>query len=776
MSSRHRRCKCCLDYDCLRACKLRAYRAKFCKAKIKDLEVADLEIKKKEPFCLYVGEERKFKTVSEALCFANERHAGAGVIKVDPGCYYDNIDMGTYTTDNPLSTGDFTYAEGVEIRGDTRPIAGFTYVDGGVIPSSVVTSVWTVSTDEPGIGPYEVLVAEYSPVDTYSYPFSLSAEGELADPENACAALVNDLTGKIGISRRGACNFIDKTTNVEGAGAVATIVVNNSDGLLTMIGPTTGTGPSVSMRLSDGNELITAVGSNPSLQIIISVDDVYSPPVGASGDTVTLSYDGGSQTVTVTVSGSIQPGFNAAVAPGDKLIFVVPDFFNLGFYGSVQKAVVASVLDNTITLVDPLTLTEGMTNATMTFVPRVEFKPATSSNPILSVNNDGLLVHGIHFEDDALEADVTGEAMIHLQQAHVALPNVTILSNLNYNSGLLGIDSFLLNRRNGDTEETWLTCIGTTIRLFSCRSFLGSIYNIALNNPSIIEDSNLRMENLNILYSDHHGFVLTGLLVGNSNVDVASNVHLAKNPWRCIDLLGCSGFVAGEVLSKDNSEYSPFGPGFATGNFVLTDASKLVVKGDLTVENNLYSYGVEAYNRSLVELEGDMIADPGSEDFLYRIYYNAEIDAVNSTISPVNVRTLDADGTLDHAFVTQKLNGTGSALVLTLEPASDLYTGRTYKLVNLDGSAHTVTLDSGEYIGKDVPAGSNQLTFDAEEGLCAVLSVIDDSHVLVCDTRCLTFSTVLLSEERTAEASPKSTNPSVLAMLKENQDKRNGLC
>ena len=115
------------------------------------------------------------------------------------------------------------------------------------------------------VGTFEGLLAEYSQDFTV-----VSSVGGNANPIDACTPLVNDLTDKIGVCRRGACNFVNKTTNVENAGAVATIVVNTTGAPFVMGGSPTGDGPSVMISTSDGELLIDAINNNPTINITLN--------------------------------------------------------------------------------------------------------------------------------------------------------------------------------------------------------------------------------------------------------------------------------------------------------------------------------------------------------------------------------------------------------------------------------------------------------------------------------------------------------------------------
>ncbi len=121
--------------------------------------------------------------------------------------------------------------------------------------------------------PYFALLAAYSP------PFTapVSGLGENADPILACDPLLNDLTGNVGVCRRGACNFVNKTTNIENVGGIATVVVQSAGAPFVMTGPSTGAGPSVMISKGDGDELIAALEVDPT--IVVTIDTVPSAGV-----------------------------------------------------------------------------------------------------------------------------------------------------------------------------------------------------------------------------------------------------------------------------------------------------------------------------------------------------------------------------------------------------------------------------------------------------------------------------------------------------------------
>ena len=142
-----------------------------------------------------------------------------------------------------------------------------------------------------GVGTFDAILAQYSPPVPAG---GVSGDGGLAEPNDqepqilACAPLNNppvDLTNKLGICRRGACDFVNKTTNVEAAGAIATIVVSTEDAFI-MGGSPTGNFPSVMISKDDGDTLINAIlASEDPINVSIEPGD---PILGFGSDWTTF--------------------------------------------------------------------------------------------------------------------------------------------------------------------------------------------------------------------------------------------------------------------------------------------------------------------------------------------------------------------------------------------------------------------------------------------------------------------------------------------------------
>lgn len=87
-----------------------------------------------------------------------------------------------------------------------------------------------------------------------------------ANPTEACETIQNDLTGKIAVIRRGNCSFVDKVRRAQTAGALAAIIVNNTDGQVLMGGVTlTVNIPAISISQVDGEAVIAALDNGETL-------------------------------------------------------------------------------------------------------------------------------------------------------------------------------------------------------------------------------------------------------------------------------------------------------------------------------------------------------------------------------------------------------------------------------------------------------------------------------------------------------------------------------
>lgn len=116
--------------------------------------------------------------------------------------------------------------------------------------------------------------------------------GELAWGFNAtdslgCEAITTDLTGKLALIRRGACDFSTKVLNAQNAGAIGAVIVNHYDNvddtgatLVGMLGGVDGpavTIPAVFVSRSTGEVIIPAIDAGETVEAAFTVKSFYDP-------------------------------------------------------------------------------------------------------------------------------------------------------------------------------------------------------------------------------------------------------------------------------------------------------------------------------------------------------------------------------------------------------------------------------------------------------------------------------------------------------------------
>ena len=125
----------------------------------------------------------------------------------------------------------------------------------------------TVNTPAPIAGLKTSAGAAFGPLAfNLSADLALASDGNPTTPNQACAAIVNDVTGKIALIDRGSCTFKTKVVNAQNAGAIGVIIANNIAGNPSAMADdpsitTTVTIPSVMITQADGT---TVKGQLPS--------------------------------------------------------------------------------------------------------------------------------------------------------------------------------------------------------------------------------------------------------------------------------------------------------------------------------------------------------------------------------------------------------------------------------------------------------------------------------------------------------------------------------
>jgi len=103
----------------------------------------------------------------------------------------------------------------------------------------------------------------------------VQSEAAATIPEDGCTVITNpaEISGKVALIKRGACNFSLKVLNAQNAGAVAVVIVNNVDtGVINMGAGIDGlntTLPAAFVSKDDGDALYSALGLGESVSIVM---------------------------------------------------------------------------------------------------------------------------------------------------------------------------------------------------------------------------------------------------------------------------------------------------------------------------------------------------------------------------------------------------------------------------------------------------------------------------------------------------------------------------
>ncbi|WP_326984518.1 T9SS-dependent M36 family metallopeptidase [Chryseobacterium sp. MYb264] len=121
---------------------------------------------------------------------------------------------------------------------------------------------------------------------------------QLSSVLNGCTALpAGSLTGKIGLVERGSCDFVIKTKNLQDAGAVATIIYNNSvngDTVINMSGTdSTVTIPAVLIGNSEGEYIKSQLTANTTVNVTLKNDPATSVTPDGSFDNGIVTHEYG---------------------------------------------------------------------------------------------------------------------------------------------------------------------------------------------------------------------------------------------------------------------------------------------------------------------------------------------------------------------------------------------------------------------------------------------------------------------------------------------------
>ena len=185
--------------------------------------------------------------------------------------------------------------------------------------SKVMDAFEVVSAPTIAAGTYPAARAYFGPVE-----YDVTADLVYAEPNNGCAAITNDVDGKIAlIDRGGGCYFSTKVYYAQQAGAVGVIVANSAGEAIPMGGAQYSdqiTIPSVMVGSDMGDQLKNDLGSG-TVNVHLSSDYYDTMVVDADGDNVSdFSSRGPARVVNLLKPDVAAPGqtvFSAAALTGN---------------------------------------------------------------------------------------------------------------------------------------------------------------------------------------------------------------------------------------------------------------------------------------------------------------------------------------------------------------------------------------------------------------------------------------------------------------------------
>lgn len=752
----------------------------------------DLVLEDMEDKVLEVGPTKKYATIADALAYANGRHTGVATVRVDKGTYVSTTEIGAKfaSGDQFFETATRPETRGLVIIGDERGIAGQNYVNGAPVlgsgsPTAITVTGGTVNLNDGFLADWSV------PFNLGTLPYSLTASAILADdgsanPEEGCGFYTNpaNYVGKIVLVRRGTCGFVQKASRAFNASAAAVLIYNQAGGVIPIGGPapTPNLGPVVFISAADGNALVAQL----PLTVTISKQSEVTPPVGTPGSTVTFSHPGGLSTLRVAVSNAPagvsleQPNFpTAGLITGDRVVVTCGGRPVFGLDRAVQsEVIVASSAGNTITFQNPLPqdLSVERSDCSITILPNRVLQGSLSPDgqtlsSVISVTQSGSAVfRGFSIEGNPAAGFAQGSSLVSVRGGSLRLPNCVVNNIVQKANG--GIQS--ISGHIGDqSENLGIPGVGGTLTLLDADMILfektqGSFVNLnfvgsSLSALRIDSQSSVWASSLMVGWSDSiDNFNNPGILLeSQSSLHVVDTFYTYRNWVGGIWVTTGSTLTTGDMCQTQfvrNNHVAVYTPPIP--DIFAASGAKVVLDGPVEILQNFQA--AEVFNRSFVQVAhahaGSTVAITNSLTIVplspvavdlsnpWIESGGSHINIANTAYAPGNIRTQTEDGTFDPAFEVTVFSGGARDVTFRLTDQVNRippgfgtfdfeseYVGKTFRLINGDGSAHTVFLFTGTFTGNGVanPGVDNLLTFPTTSGAYVVMTVTSPSTVVI---------------------------------------------
>lgn len=159
-------------------------------------------------------------------------------------------------------------------------------------PGNVLGTLMTINSG-PLAGTYYAIESNFVggeplPTTAITEDMVLVDDNSGADPYDGCDTIINaaEINGKIAVVRAGNCGFTFKISQVQAAGAIAVVVVNNqpTDPIVMTGGGSTLDIPSIMIYQADGEAIITALLNGDTVNASLRDDGSGNDPFQRDGD------------------------------------------------------------------------------------------------------------------------------------------------------------------------------------------------------------------------------------------------------------------------------------------------------------------------------------------------------------------------------------------------------------------------------------------------------------------------------------------------------------
>lgn len=507
--------------------------------------------------------------------------------------------------------------------------------------------------------------------------------------------------------------------------------------------------------------------------------------VGDVGEIITFSHPGGDLSkLLVTTGGSSQPDFVAAgLTAGDRVVLtygvdnipvagpVLPD--SIGFN---EVAVIQSVSANELTFTAPISEAIDVLDTVLVILPnvRVQNKPGSLS---MSVNNAGVAVQGVLFEPSAGTPPFSMIGIVLISDSHVSMSNVVVHSYDLASPGALHlIGSTLTSFDNGvENIRGPITLIGGWLRHYQSKSQItrfsavGCLFSCLLAE----EASEVFLFSPQIAWADTFSSGAGFGMVLESGVSLSlwppalyiRNINGAGLVYGGAQVHG--GFGTDPVRFVRNAEFHAYKDEFplpiSNPVILCRDGCKISLGAHPMIFTDNFGPAIQTNVGGRVTVNNIEVTDTFDQSLLSA--YDGSIDVIESVSESISdsLKTYSASAPLDNSAETHLL--TNGPLTVTLDPSlttesryfveglfsgnsipGPYYVGKTFTIINTDGTNHIISLESGATfsgVGVANNGADNTLTFGTTAGGCVVLKVVSETSISVCDLGDATTSTVV---------------------------------